>query len=72
MKINFKKKNQSHHPILLMFFTLVLFISIQPFPSKKHATGFKSGFKITQSCKKKKKRFEDQNESFEKMYYYNP
>jgi hypothetical protein len=55
-----------------MFFTLVLFISIQPFPSKKHATGFKSGFKITQSCKKKKKRFEDQNESFEKMYYYNP
>jgi hypothetical protein len=55
MKINFKKKNQSHHPILLMFFTLVLFISIQPFPSKKHATGFKSGFKITQSCKKKKK-----------------
>jgi len=50
--------------MLLVFFTSVLFLSIQSFLLKKHAIGFKTRLKIGQSCKKNK--IENQNKNFEK------
>ena len=41
-------------PILSVFFTSILFLSIQQFlKKKKHAIGFKSYLKMAQSCQKK-------------------
>jgi hypothetical protein len=48
--------------MLPVFFTLVIFLSIQLFIPQKHAIEFKSGLKITHWWKQKLK---DQNKIFE-------